>query len=121
MHTTTTDLAIFLETFLEQGSYAGTRILSPATVRAMTSDQNSRLNQSWGLGWALGRTVAYSAFGDLASPRTFGHNGSTGTTAWADPETQVICVILTNRALSTDQGRLLRLVSNAVAASVVTP
>jgi CubicO group peptidase (beta-lactamase class C family) len=121
MHTNTTDLAILLETFLEQGSYAGKRILSPTTVRAMTSDQNSGLNQSWGLGWAVGRTAPYYAFGDLVSPRTFGHNGATGTVAWADPETQVLCVILTNRGWSMDEGRVLRLASNAVAASVVSP
>jgi CubicO group peptidase (beta-lactamase class C family) len=121
MHTNTTDLAILLETFLEQGSYAGKHILSPTTVRAMTSDQNSGLNQSWGLGWAVGRTAPYYAFGDLVSPRTFGHNGATGTVAWADPETQVLCVILTNRGWSMDEGRVLRLASNAVAASVVSP
>jgi hypothetical protein len=38
--------------------------------------------------------------------------------AWADPETKLLCVILTNRPYSVDDGRLLRLVSNAVAASV---
>ena len=119
MHTNTSDLAILLQTFLDRGSYAGKRVLSPATVRAMTSDQNAGLNASWGLGWALGRAVPYNAFGDLVSPRTFGHNGATGTVAWADPETQLLCVILTNRAWSIDEGRLLRLVSNAVAASAI--
>jgi RNA polymerase sigma factor (TIGR02999 family) len=34
------------------------------------------------------------------------------------PDTQPLCVILTNRAWSIDNGRLLRLVSNAVTASV---
>jgi hypothetical protein len=38
--------------------------------------------------------------------------------AWADPDTQVVCVILTNRPYSLDDGRFLRLVSNAVAGSV---
>jgi CubicO group peptidase (beta-lactamase class C family) len=30
-----------------------------------------------------------------ASPQTFGHTGSTGTIAWADPATDTVCVILT--------------------------
>ncbi len=36
----------------------------------------------------------------------------------ADPATQVVCVILTNRPYAVDDGRFLRLISNAVAASV---
>ncbi len=118
MHTTTMDLAILFQTFLDQGVYAGKRIFSPAAVQAMTSDQNQGLNAPWGLGWALGRSTAWNEFGELISPETFGHAGATGTVAWADPRTQVICVILTNRPISVDGGRLLRLVSNAVAASV---
>ena len=47
-----------------------------------------------------------------------GHAGASGTVEWADPESQVICVVLTNRPLSVDDGRFLRLVSNAVAALV---
>jgi CubicO group peptidase (beta-lactamase class C family) len=56
--------------------------------------------------------------GDLLSPRAFGHNGSPGTMEWADPETQVICVVLTSRPLVVDNGLFLRLISNAVVASI---
>ena len=118
MHTTTRDLAILLQTFLNGGSYSGRRILSPATVKAMTSDQNERIHAPWGLGWALARSHEWNEFGDLVSARAFGHAGASGTVAWADPETQLLCVILTNRPLALDGGRFLRLVSNAVAASV---
>lgn len=118
MHSTTRDLAILLQTFLNGGSYAGRHIFSPNTVREMTTDQNPGLQAPWGLGWALARSIAWNGFGDLISPRTFGHVGATGTAAWADPENQLLCVILTNRPYSTDDGRLLRLVSNAVAGSV---
>jgi len=118
MHTTTADLAVLLQSFLNQGSYAGKRILSPASVKAMLTDQNGRLNAPWGLGFALGRSISWNEFGDLVSPATFGHAGASGTVEWADPETGLICVVLTNRPLSADNGRFLRLVSNAVAASV---
>jgi CubicO group peptidase (beta-lactamase class C family) len=117
MHSTTTDLAILLQTILDGGVCAGKQVFSPATVKAMTSDQNAELKAPWGLGWALGRSHLY-AFGDLVSGEAFGHVGATGTMAWADPEAQVLCVILTNRPYSLDDGRFLRLVSNAVAASV---
>jgi CubicO group peptidase (beta-lactamase class C family) len=116
MHSTTQDLAVLLQTFLNGGAYSGKRIFSPSTVKAMTSDQNARLQAPWGLGWALGRSPVWNFFGDLVSASTFGHAGATGTLVWADPETQLICVILTDRLL--EQGRLLRLISNTVAASV---
>jgi CubicO group peptidase (beta-lactamase class C family) len=118
MHSTTTDLAILLQTFLDGGRYGGKQVFSPTTVKAMTSDQNAEIKAPWGLGWALGRSRSWNAFGDLVSGRAFGHAGATGTMAWADPETQLVCVILTNRPYSLDDGRFLRLVSNAVAASV---
>ncbi|MGI8991297.1 MAG: TIM barrel protein [Bryobacteraceae bacterium] len=94
--------------------YGGTRVFSPATARAMTINWNAGLKTPRGLGWAL------SGFGDPVSTRTFGHSGATGTIAWADPETQLLCVILTNRELSVDGGHLLNMVSNAVASSVET-
>jgi CubicO group peptidase (beta-lactamase class C family) len=118
LHSSTTDLAVLLQTFLDGGVYAGKHVFSPSTVRAMTSDQNAELRAPWGLGWALGRSHAWNAFGDLVSGGTFGHAGATGTMAWADPETKLLCVILTNRSYIVDDGRLLRLVSNTVAASV---
>ncbi|MCW5977198.1 MAG: beta-lactamase family protein [Bryobacteraceae bacterium] len=118
MHSTTDDLAILLQTMLNGGVYAGKRVFSPAAARAMVTDQNARLGAPWGLGWALAHSPVWSFFGELVSPAAFGHVGATGTVAWADPETGVLCVILTNRNVSEDRGRLLRRVSNAVAAAV---
>jgi CubicO group peptidase (beta-lactamase class C family) len=118
MHSTVGDLAILMQTFLNKGSYAGKRWMSPATVAAMTTDQNTRLHKPWGLGWALAHSTVWIYAGELVSARTFGHAGATGTVVWADPESQLLCVILTNRPISIDGGRLLRLVSNAVSASV---
>ena len=118
MHTTTLDLSILLQTFLNGGSYSGRRILSPAAVKTMTSDQNTRLKAPWGLGWALARSKVWNEFGDLVSPAAFGHAGASGTVEWADPETGLICIVLTSRPLSVDSGKFLRLVSNAIAASV---
>ncbi|MEP7365128.1 MAG: serine hydrolase domain-containing protein, partial [Acidobacteriota bacterium] len=115
MHSTTSDLAILLQTFLNGGMYAGTRVFSAATVAAMTRDQNISIGKPWGLGWGLVTSPVWCYFGDLVSPRTFGHSGATGTVAWADPERRLLCVILTTRPSGDDDGRLLRLVSNTVA------
>src|SRR5688572_10692647 len=53
MHSTTGDLAILLQVFLDGGAYGSTRLISPATVAAMTRDHNTGLYAPWGLGWAL--------------------------------------------------------------------
>ncbi len=119
MHSTVTDLAVLLQTFLNGGQLNGKRLLSPATVARMTSDQNSSIKKPWGLGWGLATSPVWVYCGDLVSPQTFGHSGATGTVAWADPVTQTVTVILTTRASAEDDGRLLRTVSNAVAAAVV--
>ena len=118
MHSTTRDLAILLQTFLNGGAYAGVRIFSPTTVAAMTRDQNQAVKAPWGLGWGLAGSPVWAYFGELVSPRTFGHCGATGTVAWADPDRQLLCVILTTRPLAQDSGRLLKVVSNAVTAAV---
>jgi CubicO group peptidase (beta-lactamase class C family) len=120
VHSTATDLGILLQTFLNGGAYAGTRVFSPATTAAMIRDQNGHIGAPWGFGWGLATSRVWSYFGDLCSPRTFGHSGATGTVAWADPESGLLCVILTTRPSSEDGGRLLRLVSNAVAAAIET-
>ncbi len=119
MHSTTRDLAVLLQTFLNGGAYGGRRVFSPATVAEMTRDQNEAIHAPWGLGWGLRDSLVWAYFGELSSPRTFGHSGATGTVAWADPERQMVCVILTTRPSGEDNGRLLRLVSNAAAASMV--
>ncbi len=119
MHSTVTDLAVLMQTFLNGGQFAGKRLLSPATVARMTSDQNTAIGKPWGLGWGLATSPVWVYCGDLVSPQTYGHSGATGTVVWADPVSQVVTVILTTRATSEDDGRLLRTVSNAVAASVM--
>lgn len=118
MHSTTSDLANLLQAFLNEGTFAGKRWMSPRTVAEMTTDQNAAVGKPWGLGWALGRSPVWIYSGELVSARTFGHSGATGTVAWADPETGVVCVILTNRPSSVDGGRTLRVVSNAVNGAV---
>jgi len=119
MHSNTLDLAILLQTFLNGGAYGGVRLFSPTAIAAMTRDQNAGLGKPWGLGWGLATSPVWCYFGDLVSPRTFGHSGATGTVAWADPDRRLICVILTTRPSAADSGRLLRMVSNAVTGSLL--
>ncbi len=118
MHSTVDDLGIVLQMFLNGGVYDGKRILGRATVEAMTTDQNKRLGHPWGLGWGLQTSSAWNAFGDLSSERTFGHSGASGTVAWADPQRELVCVILTTRPWRQDRGFLLRRIGNVVQGAI---
>lgn len=123
--TTAAEMTALCQAFLYKGALNGTRILSPATVSAMTADQTSsmpdlnradRLRQRWGLGWRV-RDRVCSIFGDLTSDATFGHEGATGTVAWVDPETETTCVLFTNDP--NGAASLRPRVGNAVAAAVM--
>jgi CubicO group peptidase (beta-lactamase class C family) len=118
MHSTGPDLGALLQCLLNGGLYGDQRVLSQAAARAMVSNQNpAHLDAPWGVGWALRDSNVWAFFGEQVSSRTFGHVGATGTVAWADPESELICVCLTN--VKIQGGSLLRRVSNAVAAAVI--
>jgi CubicO group peptidase (beta-lactamase class C family) len=123
MHSSAEDLSILLRALLNGGSYGGRTIWSPAAVRAMITNQNGAEvpEAPWGLGWGLRDSLVWNFFGELVSAKTFGHVGATGTVAWADPISDVTCVILMNQMV--EEGALLKCVSNAVAGAcdVVDP
>jgi CubicO group peptidase (beta-lactamase class C family) len=124
--TTPADLARLCVLMLNGGALGDVRLLSPATVRAMTSNQLAMMPQvpeeerrcrPWGLGWRLNWSGQPTTFGDLVGPRAFGHWGATGTLCWIDPETQAFMILLTTQPLEAE-GRALVRVSNAVAAAL---
>jgi beta-lactamase class C len=106
-HSTAPDVTRFLEAFL----YPEGRVLKVETARAMISNQTQPLDTPWGLGWM----IKPGTFGRKCSPETFGHYGSSGTVAWADPRTKITCVLLTTRPAAQSRAGLLGPVSDLVA------
>ena len=86
-HASAPDIAKFLAEFLEE---RGT-IVKPQTARLMVKNHNPLGLTPRG----LGLDTRMSA-GPKNSEATFGHSGSTGTLAWADPLSETICVVLTS-------------------------
>jgi CubicO group peptidase (beta-lactamase class C family) len=126
MVTSPADLARFCRMMLNEGTLDGARLLSPATVRSMTSNQLAamplvpeaeRRCRPWGLGWRLNWPADSSNFGDLLGPRAYGHWGATGTLCWLDPDADAFLVLFTTQP-GGDDGRHLARVSNAVAAAL---
>ena len=88
------DLGRLFQLLTDEGRYGDKQLLSPATVRLFTS--RGPYNQR-----ALGFDRLASGYGSViaagASERTFGHTGFTGTCVWADPDQELVYVLLTNR------------------------
>jgi CubicO group peptidase (beta-lactamase class C family) len=98
----------------------GPRILSEATVRAMTTDQtggrllgtvldrDEEAPMGWGLGFMVrGATDPEGFFGDLFPPGSFGHAGASGCMLAVSPADGVTVAYVSNRHLNSDQDRFL--------------
>jgi len=112
------ELGKFYRMLLGRGLLGGQRILSPQTVEALTCphrvglyDKTFRAILNWGLGFIInsesgpnpdsdGRPEAEEivpyGYGRLASRRTFGHSGRRSSTAFADPEHDLVVAFLVN-------------------------
>jgi uncharacterized protein YbbC (DUF1343 family)/CubicO group peptidase (beta-lactamase class C family) len=115
------DLAIFAEMLLNLGEYRGVRVLSPMSVRAMTSPQSPPGKPDVrGYGWDI--ASGFSApRGDLFPVGSYGHTGWTGTSIWIDPSTQTYVILLTNRVHPDGKGDATPLrakLANVVAAAL---
>jgi CubicO group peptidase (beta-lactamase class C family) len=109
---TAADLGVFCTTLLAGGSRGGARRWQPATLQEMFTVQTGALSPAHGLGW---RCNEPSFMGALASPRTFGHTGFTGTSIVLDLERRLSVILLTNRVHPTRHGPDLAPVRAAVA------
>jgi CubicO group peptidase (beta-lactamase class C family) len=119
------DVAVICALMLNGGTLGGVKLLSPATVRMMTTNRLDdlpelpepvRRTKPWGLGWRLNHAGTPDSWGDLLDRGVFGHTGSVGNLVWMDPRTKGFCILLTNYLRARAPWRLVHL-SNAVAAA----
>ncbi|MGQ4386690.1 serine hydrolase [Streptomyces sp. SAS_270] len=88
------DLAILGRTLLNGGVYGRARILRPETVQLMFTDFNTAFpGDEHGLGFEL---YQHWYMGAMATPRTAGHTGFTGTSLVLDPTTDSFLIVLGN-------------------------
>ncbi|MFE9552098.1 serine hydrolase [Streptomyces sp. NPDC006703] len=88
------DLAVLARTLLNGGAYGRARILSPASVDLLFRDFNTAFpGHEHGLGFEL---YQHWYMGALATPRSAGHTGFTGTSLVIDPSTDTFLVLLGN-------------------------
>ncbi|MET8744709.1 serine hydrolase [Streptomyces sp. NPDC004728] len=88
------DLAILARTLLNGGVYGRARILSAESVDLLFTDFNTAFpGDEHGLGFEL---YQHWYMGAMATPRTAGHTGFTGTSLVLDPTTDSFLIVLGN-------------------------
>jgi CubicO group peptidase (beta-lactamase class C family) len=108
-HSSAADVAAFLRSFLHPDG----RVLREETARLMVRDHTPGLEAHRGIGFMSGPT----GLGKGCSAGAFGHSGSTGTLAWADPATDTSFVLLTSLPKNVSGALLLYPVSDQVSAA----
>jgi CubicO group peptidase (beta-lactamase class C family) len=104
LFSTARDYARFAQMLLNDGALDGIRILRPATIDAMTTNQIGRLmamGMKYGLGFGLELTPE-SGLGNFVVGRYF-WGGLFSTNFWVDPRHDVVAVIMT-QVVPTNHG-----------------
>lgn len=99
---------------LEELLFKRGKVLRPETAQLMVRNHNPEGFTPRGLGWNVGSAAGSAG----CSVETFGHTGSTGTIAWADPATETVCVVLTALPARAVSPHPRDLAADAIAAAV---
>lgn len=106
------DVAVMMQLYLNNGTYGGVRYIDSSLVTEFTRIQYPENENRRGLCFEKPEPDPKkdSPVTDKASLKSFGHLGFTGTMTWADPETGIIFVFLSNRVYpDADENRLAKL------------
>lgn len=101
-----TDLTALFQMMMNGGAYGGKSYLSANTISDFTKCQFCPSNRR-GLGFDRPVKSGGGPTSDLATQSSYGHTGFTGTIAWADPETGINYVFLSNRVYPDAENRKL--------------
>ncbi|MBM3877668.1 MAG: beta-lactamase family protein [Verrucomicrobia bacterium] len=125
LYSTAADVAKFYNMMLNHGSAGGRQYLKPETAKLMTTTQTGDIKTGFteGMSWGLGFQVVKQPTGVTAmlAPGTFGHGGAYGTQSWADPQSQMVFVLMIQRQrlANADASDIRRTFQEAAVAAVV--
>jgi CubicO group peptidase (beta-lactamase class C family) len=98
------DFLHFEQMLLNGGELFGNRVLSPATVKMMGSNQvgdlfetayeGEKAQRGMGFGYAVAVTLDPIAAGNYRGKGAFGWVGVAGTVSWTDPKNELVAVIM---------------------------
>ena len=91
------DVGVLMQLLLQEGFYGGQQYIKPQTIQTFTTRHPKSNRRGIGFDMKQLNPDLSPNMADLASSKTFGHTGFTGTCTWADPEHNIIFVFLSNR------------------------
>jgi len=102
------DLAKMMQMYMQGGFYGGKRYFQSKTINKFNTRYYAKDSIRRGLGFdkpQLNPEVLATC--GCVSDKSFGHAGFTGTYVWADPETELVYIFLSNRTYPTMDNRKL--------------
>jgi CubicO group peptidase (beta-lactamase class C family) len=111
------DVARFGQMFLNMGSYGKERVLSPMSVKAMTSNQIPGIGArffeeifpeaGWGFGWSMSQPYKGEVYGEPLIPSpTYIHSGAGGVQVWVDQTNELVGVYFSMVMKLRDSGQI---------------
>jgi len=91
------DVAKIMQMYLHKGTYGGKQYFSAKTFDTFNTCYGCKEGNRRGLGFDKPQIEKSGPTCGCVSKSSFGHTGFTGTMAWADPETEIVYVFLSNR------------------------
>lgn len=97
------DLAKIWQMYVQKGSYGGEQFIQASTVALFSKQIHPEISRR-GIGFDKPSpdTTKTTSFSKVLPLSSFGHTGFTGTMVWADPENQIIGILLSNRVCPND-------------------
>jgi beta-N-acetylhexosaminidase len=112
LFSTAKEIGVIMQMLLQDGNYGGVQYIQPAVIHEFTTTQFPEFENRKGCGFDKPLLI-YEDNGPCcksASYKSFGHTGFTGIYAWADPETELVYVFVSNRVFpNVDNSKLSKL------------
>jgi CubicO group peptidase (beta-lactamase class C family) len=96
------DLTKLMQMYLQKGSFGGKQYIKPEIIEQCTDYQFPYEGNRRGIAFEkLDFNKNISNGPQMASSKSYGHSGYTGTYTWVDPELDLVYVFLSNRVYPT--------------------
>lgn len=96
------DVAKIMQLYLQKGNYGNRQYFSKKTFDDFNTCYFCAEGNRRGVGFDKPQLGSSGPTCGCASMTSFGHTGFTGTMAWADPETEIVYIFLSNRTYPGD-------------------
>ena len=101
------DVAKIMQMFLQNGVYGNRHYFLPKTLQTFNQCYFCSEGNRRGVGFDKPQLEGEGSTCGCVSMNSFGHSGFTGTYTWADPDSEIVYVFLSNRTYPTQENTKL--------------